>query len=578
MDKKFFIAILLSILIIIVYSSPQYQKHFGKSVPVELETSTQAQTSDEKAPAKRTLSKPAPAISTKSSILANTEQPEATVETQSTENYQINIPDSRDDVTIENDVVRIILSPEGGTIKHVFFNEYNGSEDNTPAQIVNDENVWYDGTVTDGDFELPLTALVFSVRKHSDSKAVLSAELNDGRTITREFALNESAGFLLNAKTDLDGPWDSPTLSFAWHGAINDTEIPYKALRIWPFSMMMRDDRMIYQKMVYLGEGVRSSVVNGKSKNGEKRVFLGDHAQKIDAKKEGSGEDMFSGDLQWYAVRNKYFISIVIPHETARWDAQSYYQYSAGEKNFEFAVSKKLTDGSTDMDIYVGPMSYGILKSYNRSLTESMELSFRFIRPLSIFFLKIIKILYRFVPNWGLVIILFALMIKMVLYPLTKNMHTSMKKMSSLQPQIAELKEKNKNNPQQVQKETMELYKREGVNPFGGCLPMLLQMPVFFALYPVVGRAFELRQAMFIPYWIEDLSRPDPYFILPVAFGISMFFQSKQTMKDPNQKAMLYIMPFMMVILFANFSAGLTLYWFLFNVMTSLQQKFQKTI
>ena len=122
----------------------------------------------------------------------------------------------------------------------------------------------------------------------------------------------------------------------------------------------------------------------------------------------------------------------------------------------------------------------------------------------------------------------------------------------------------------------MELYKKEGVNPFSGCLPMLFQMPVFFALYPVVGRAFELRQAMFIPHWIEDLSRPDPYYILPVAMGISMFLQSKQTMKDPNQKAMLYVMPVMMVFLFANFSAGLTLYWFLFNVMSFMQQKIHR--
>ena len=152
-----------------------------------------------------------------------------------------------------------------------------------------------------------------------------------------------------------------------------------------------------------------------------------------------------------------------------------------------------------------------------------------------------------------------------------------MHKMSSLQPQINEIREKHKNNSQKQHLEMMALYKREGINPFGGCLPMLLQMPVFFALYPVVGRAFELRKALFIPHWIDDLSRPDPYYILPVAMGISMFFQSKATMKDPNQKAMLYIMPFMMVILFANFSSGLTLYWFMFNIMTSIQQMLVKS-
>ena len=102
-------------------------------------------------------------------------------------------------------------------------------------------------------------------------------------------------------------------------------------------------------------------------------------------------------------------------------------------------------------------------------------------------------------------------------------------------------------------------------------------MPVFFALYPVVGRSFELRQAMFIPHWIDDLSRPDPFYILPIAMGLSMFFQQKATMKDPNQKAMLYMMPVMMVMFFLNLSAGLSLYFFLFNILSHLQQSIHRT-
>ena len=151
-----------------------------------------------------------------------------------------------------------------------------------------------------------------------------------------------------------------------------------------------------------------------------------------------------------------------------------------------------------------------------------------------------------------------------------------MMKMSKLQPQINALKEKYKNDPQRLHKATMDLYKEEGVNPFSGCLPLLLQMPVFFALYPVVGQAFELRQAMFIPGWIEDLSRPDPFYILPLAMGVSFYLQSRTTMTDPNQKAMLYMMPVMMVILFANFSAGLTLYWLVFNLLSWAQQELLK--
>lgn len=205
-----------------------------------------------------------------------------------------------------------------------------------------------------------------------------------------------------------------------------------------------------------------------------------------------------------------------------------------------------------------------------------MEFSWRFIRPLSIAFLWLIKKIQIGVKNWGLVIIIFTVIIKLLLHPLSRSSMKSMHKMAALQPQINEIREKHKNNTQRQHLEIMELYKREGINPLGGCLPLLLQMPFFFALFPVIGQSFELRNAMFIPHWIDDLSRPDPYFILPIAMGLSMFFQQKATMKDPNQQAMVYIMPIFMVILFANFSAGLTLYWFMFNILTSIHQKLIK--
>ena len=267
-------------------------------------------------------------------------------------------------------------------------------------------------------------------------------------------------------------------------------------------------------------------------------------------------------------------MTAAIPKEKMRWSASAEYSVQADRKWYDFTISKRLSDGLADMDIYIGPISYDTLKEHGANLTEIMELSWKFIRPISIAFLWLFKKLHSFISNWGLVIIVFSIIIKIVLYPLSHKSFASMRKMSALQPQINVLRDKYKNNQQKLHQATMELYRKEGVNPFSGCLPMLLQMPVFFALYPVVGRAFELRQAMFIPHWIEDLSRPDPFYILPVALGISMFLQSKTTMKDPNQKAMLYIMPVMMVFLFANFSAGLTLYWFLFNVMSFMQQKF----
>ena len=163
-----------------------------------------------------------------------------------------------------------------------------------------------------------------------------------------------------------------------------------------------------------------------------------------------------------------------------------------------------------------------------------------------------------------------------------------MKRMSQLQPKIAELKEKYKDDKQKIQKETMKMYSTYGVNPAGGCLPMLLQMPILFALFTFFNVAIEIRHEPFI-FWITNLSAPDVIYKLPFTLplfgitaisglapllGITMFFQQKMTVKDPNQKAMVYMMPFMMTFLFMGFSSGLNLYYFMFNLLSIGQQYF----
>ena len=569
MDKNFFIAIIISTLIILIYTSPFYQKRFGKEIPRETETFERI------APGS-----PKPAISEHPpSLVAETPQPESksqetilTVQDSLRGLVQINAPASEKEVILENNDIKIIFSTRGGVIKNAFLKHFEGMEEGVPVHIVTDGETWYDGEVQDSGSVLSFSDLIFAPKTVTDTHAVLEAEIAGNKTIRKEFTLDPE-GYLLNAKTHLSGRWEDPSIHFTWHGPLAQTEIPVRKLRIWPFTMFMRDENLIYMKLVYLGQGERTTVVNGKSGK-PKPIYSKEDVQKLDMKKNGKGYDTFIGDLDWFAVRNKYFISAAMPAEKKRWSTQAYFSKNESEKWFDFAISKHLSDGNTDLNIYLGPMSFETLKSYGKDLTKSMELSFKFIRPLSIAFLWLFKKLRTVIPNWGLVIVIFAVLIKVVLYPFSKSSYDSMKKMQKLQPQISKLKDKYKNNPKMLQKATMELYKKEGVSPLGGCLPLVFQMPVFFALYPVVGRAFELRQAMFIPHWIEDLSRPDPFYFLPVAMGISMFFQMRtSSMQNPNQKAMLYVMPVMMVIMFANFSSGLTLYWFLFNILTYAQQK-----
>jgi len=194
--------------------------------------------------------------------------------------------------------------------------------------------------------------------------------------------------------------------------------------------------------------------------------------------------------------------------------------------------------------------------------------------------------LHLFIPNYGFVIIVFSIIIKLALHPLSKTSMKSMKKMQALQPLMTEIREKYKDDPQKMNQQVMNLYKDYGVNPAAGCLPMLLQMPILFALYSVFRSSIELRQAEFL-WWIHDLSIPDVVaklpFALPIfgiteisglalAMGITMFVQQKMTVTDPRQAAMVWVMPIMMTLLFNSFPSGLNLYYFVFNILSIGQQ------
>lgn len=181
-----------------------------------------------------------------------------------------------------------------------------------------------------------------------------------------------------------------------------------------------------------------------------------------------------------------------------------------------------------------------------------------------------------FVGNWGVAIILITLTVRGLLFPLTKAQYTSMAKMRNLQPKLTDLKERFGDDRQKMGQAMMELYKKEKVNPMGGCLPIILQMPIFIALYWVLLESFELRHAPFM-LWIHDLSVQDPYYILPLLMGVSMFVMQKMqpiapTM-DPMQVKMMQWMPVIFTVFFLWFPSGLVLYWLVGNIVAITQQK-----
>ncbi|MGH7397699.1 MAG: membrane protein insertase YidC [Candidatus Rokuibacteriota bacterium] len=200
--------------------------------------------------------------------------------------------------------------------------------------------------------------------------------------------------------------------------------------------------------------------------------------------------------------------------------------------------------------------------------------------------LGLMRWFYHFVPNYGVAIIVLTVITKVLLFPLTIKSMTSMKAMQALQPQINALRSKHKSDPQRLQRETMELYRAHKVNPLGGCLPMIVQVPIFYALYDALSVSVDLQNAPFIclgrafgvDFWICDLARHDPTYVLPILMGVSMFVQQKMTpvMGDPRQAKMMLFMPVIFTFMFFNLPSGLVLYWTLSNVLQIAQQKYME--
>jgi len=224
---------------------------------------------------------------------------------------------------------------------------------------------------------------------------------------------------------------------------------------------------------------------------------------------------------------------------------------------------------------YIGPKEYKILESIHPELTDAIE--FGWFTFLSKPFFKVLLWINDMVGNWGWAIILFTLLVKLILFPLSYKGMMSMQKLKDLAPKMKELKAKYKDDPAKMNMKMMEMYKKEGANPMGGCLPMLLQIPVFFALYRVLLNADELQGAVWISGWIDNLAAADPYYILPVLMGLSMWFQQKITpnnFTDPLQEKIFQWFPVLMAGMFIimPFPSGLVLYWVVNNIFTIGQQ------
>lgn len=305
---------------------------------------------------------------------------------------------------------------------------------------------------------------------------------------------------------------------------------------------------------------------------------ISDPSQKLYEKV--SFKDMLKRDLNkqvkggWVAMQQRYFLSAWIPESGTT--HQIFSQVYQGERYAIGLVTPVISVNPTDkiaetVRLYIGPEKDELLSNLAPGL--EMTIDYGWLWFISAFLFWLMKYINQFIHNWGWSIVLVTLLIKLVFYRLSAASYRSMANLRKFQPRIEALKERYADDKQKFSQAMLELYRQEKINPLGGCLPIIVQIPVFIALYWVLLESVELRHAPFM-FWIHDLSAKDPYYVLPIIMGLSMLVQQRMTPAppDPVQAKVMMALPIVFTFLFLQFPSGLVLYWVVNNILSILQQ------
>ena len=294
------------------------------------------------------------------------------------------------------------------------------------------------------------------------------------------------------------------------------------------------------------------------------------------AKDVASATKKYDKSVQWVGFADKYFLSSILAEKNSiasvelKKNAAGFMESIVSSPQVTINAGQSITVAHR---LFVGPKDIDILKAQGNSLVQSLDLGWFTViaKPL----LYTLKFFNGYVGNYGIAIIIITIILKALFFPLTHKSYKSMKDMQKIQPKMAALKEKFKDDRDAMNKAVMELYRDHKVNPLGGCLPMVVQIPVFFALYKALMFSIELRHAPFF-LWVTDLADKDPYYVTPVIMGITMFVQQKMTpsQMDPIQQKMMLALPVVFTFMFLSFPSGLVLYWLVNNVLTIGQQMY----
>jgi YidC/Oxa1 family membrane protein insertase len=466
-------------------------------------------------------------------------------------------------LTVDTPLFKITLSEKGGAVTGIVLKEYREAI----------------------ELDSPLKELI---HKDTTGGSVLVALSGQGQT---DF---ETAVFSADLDEDTLEIKDNPSqVRFQYQAASG--LIVEKIYRFTPNSYLIDLKVEVYNgsEQTYQGSlavGLRNSLDEDAGKLGFEGPsgYVGGNLQQVKVN-DIDEQNKFSGKISWVAIEDRYFMTSIIPAG----DFNGHMMLVLNDKTVKNQIVKDITTLSPQqkdgvaLKLFMGPKSLSLLKSFNNNLDKAINFGwFDFLAKPCLWFMNFI---YGFIPNYGIAIIILTIITRAVFWPLAKKSYKSMGEMRKIQPLMQEIREKYKDDKTRMNQEMMTLYRTYKINPMGGCLPMLIQLPVFFALYRMLYSAIELRHAPFFG-WITDLAAPDRLFnfgfkipfmeppygipVLTLIMGASMLLQQKMTPTpgDPAQAKMMMLMPVIFTFIFINFSSGLVLYWLISNIFSMAQQ------
>ncbi|HEX9024412.1 MAG TPA: membrane protein insertase YidC [Geobacteraceae bacterium] len=455
------------------------------------------------------------------------------------------------DVTVETDLFTAVFSSRGGSLKSLTLKKYRERNNPSAPPVVL-------GTHADP------ALLTFSTRGSGfnlpDSTVYApdadSIKLKDGESRTLTFNYVSGQGFTVRKVYSFTG--DSYGIKLETQ-VFNNSTAPLVGA--------------IQQVMTYPAE---HKVKDNRFDTSGFYLYTDNSLKSDKAKDVAAASKKYDKNVQWAGFADKYFLTAILSDKNSIASAELKKNAAGFLESIVTSPQFVVNPGqstSISQRLFAGPKDIDILKAQGNSLEQSLDLGWfaAIAKPL----LYTLKFFHRYVGNYGVAIIIITVILKAIFFPLTHKSYKSMKGMQKIQPEMNKIREKYKNDRDAMNKAVMELYREHKVNPLGGCLPMVVQIPVFFALYKALMFSIELRHAPFF-LWITDLSDKDPYYVTPIIMGITMFIQQKMTpsQMDPVQQKMMLALPVVFTFMFLNFPSGLVLYWLVNNILTIGQQMY----